>query len=388
MPVKDPQVAQRMLDRERIRGASRMFPEGTTPSQVSDEQERQLAHNVNAYAKAAGLSRVQVGKAIGYTGGVISEFINGKYRGDVKQVAIDLDAWLEAEYRRQETPETVRFVWTAVAREMKMLASYAQQMRKIVLAYGPETSGIGKTWALQALRDVLPGSILVTVDKVHANQSGLLKAISRAMHLNDGRANSALYDRIVTELSGTPRLMMIDQIHNLRGSKGDRPLFTLTDLWDRTGAPQLWAGTSDMVEYLNRGVRKGEETLAQIRSRIGLQWDLMERTRNADEGGRGEPLVTLDEIRRAFGSNKIRLATGAERFLLALACLPDGGAMRTCEQVVTFATILAAAAGEATISEGLIREACRRSMPASKFQLFDQRLRDEQPRMMGLAAAG
>ena len=49
----------------------------------------------------------------------------------------------------------------------------------------------------------------------------------------------------------------------------DKPLYYLTDIFDRTQTAQLWCGTSDMVSYLKRQQGKTlDEPLAQIRRRI------------------------------------------------------------------------------------------------------------------------
>ncbi len=357
-----------------------MFAEGTLPEQIGDPQIDQVRHNVRQYVDAAGLKLSQVGKSIGRGASTISEFLKGNYKGNRAQLAIDLDAWLEAEYRRQEAPSTVRFVWTQVAREIKMMAGYAQQMRKIVLVYGPETAGVGKTWTFEALAQEMPGSAMVTCDKQHASSQELLRRVAGALHVNHAKSSAELFDRIVAALKGTPRLLLVDQVHNLCGVRGDKSLFTLCDIFDASGAPQLWGGTVDMVEYLNRHEPK-QETLAQIRSRIGMHWDLMQRTRSPEQGGRGEPLYSLDEIRDAFGSNKMRLASDAARFLLALANLEGGGAMRLCEQLVTFATMLAKIAGDDALTLDLLRDALRHQMPGPKAVVLEQRVQAEQPRL-------
>jgi hypothetical protein len=116
------------------------------------------------------------------------------------------------------------------------------QLRKIGLVYGPDTPGIGKTMALEALNQVLPGSVLITIEKVHANPTGLLRAIARALRITDGKRNATLYDRIVEKLSGTPRLLMIDQIHNLRHAKDDKPFYYLTDSGTERRARSCGAG--------------------------------------------------------------------------------------------------------------------------------------------------
>ena len=387
-------INDRLLDRERVNGASRMIPEGTPAAEVSEEAGRAVAHAVDHYAKARGVSRKQIARAIGYRSpGVISEFVAGTYRGNWRQLALDLDAWLADQEERDRSPRESRFVWTSVAKQVRMIAGLVTRTNTIGMVFGPESSGIGKTMALRAVHSETPGSILVTVEKVHNNPTGLLRAIAQAMHVSDGKKNSEIYNRIKGLLKGTPRLLMIDQIHNLRGSKDDKPLYILADLWDATAAPQLWCGTADMQDYLRRGQRRGDEPLAQIRSRIQIAYDLADLTRGDGTGGRpgaagDRPLFSVDDIRQAFGSDKMRLSTDGARYLCGLANVPEGGALRTVASVVRLASLVAEQVGEGTLTEQMLRDAFRLTLSTHKFELAAARLEEQRPTPMRAVAAG
>jgi len=110
-------------------------------------------------------------------------------------------------------------------------------------------------------------------EKMISTAEELLRAIARQMRITEG-SRRLLYYRIKEALSGTPRLLIVDQIHNLCGACDDRALYVLADLHDATHAPQLWCGTTDVVAYLDRGQAKGREPLSQIRRRIGICRDL------------------------------------------------------------------------------------------------------------------
>lgn len=63
---------------------------------------------------------------------------------------------------------------------------------------------------------------------------------------------TARFERIVEKLNGRSHLLLVDQVHNLREAKGDKPLYILADLYDATQTAQLWSGTADLVTYLDR----------------------------------------------------------------------------------------------------------------------------------------
>lgn len=346
-----------------------MIPEGTDASAVTDSQVEHIIHQVSLFCEQQEISRQHLARAIGLSAATISEVLKGTYKADRRPIVLQLDAWLEQEYKRLSAPATTRFVWTSVAREIQTVAQLAVSLKVIGLVYGPDTSGIGKTMALQAIHAETPGSILVTIEKQHANATGLWRSIAQAMRIGDGKRNDFLYERIKGMLRDTPRLLIIDQIHNLRGRKDDIPLYLLADLYDQTNhAPQLWCGTADMVTYLNRGVKKGDESLAQLRRRIGVQRDLMQRTRSPEEGGRDEPLYTIEDIRKVFGSNKLKLTTDAVQFAWRLACIPDDGALGLVRNVVRIATIMGEFQGKTSIDASLLKSALNDCVQPAAFK--------------------
>ncbi len=63
-------------------------------------------------------------------------------------------------------------------------------------------------------RSVRGPATLVTIDKVDANPTGLLKKILAGLHVDDKGTNKQRFDCIVTW--GVRHIFLIDQIHNLR----------------------------------------------------------------------------------------------------------------------------------------------------------------------------
>jgi DNA transposition AAA+ family ATPase len=378
-------IIETLIERERIRGATRMFAEGTDAATVTEDKARLVAHDVETYIAAAKMSRKDVAREIGVTPGVVSEVLAFKYRGDWRSIILDLDRWLEGRLKADSSPTSgTTFVWTSVAEEIRTVAQLVTQTRKIGLVYGPNTSGIGKSLALQAVHQETPGSFLITIEKVEASPTGLIRAIARALRLSDTGRNTALYAKIKEKLAGTSRLMMVDQIHNLRTSRArsdtDKAFYILADLHDATRSPQLWCGTADLVAYFRRGQNR-DESLAQIRRRITYVRDLMQRTGEQKDGGRGEPLYTIEQIRQVFAKNKIRLTSDATHFLWRLACIPDSGALGTCSNLVLIATIVAEQRGLTSIDAKLLRAALRDSVQPETFDTLSAEITRAEPRL-------
>ncbi len=317
-----------------------MIAQGTLARDVTPAQIAAVAQDADLFCKANKVARKAVAQAIGYSPSVVTEFLKGTYAGSAGQVAIDIEDWLVGEEQRRQNQQATRFVWTNVAMQIKSVADYCLDFKKVGLIYGPETSGLGKTTALKAIHQELGArrSALVTIDKVDSSPTGLLKKILNALHLDESGNNAMRMNRVQEYLTGRAHLLLIDQVHNLRFAKEDRPLYYLMDLYDSTKTAQLWCGTSDMVAYLQRQqARTTDEPLAQLRRRIFPCVDLMD---GYSVDGGGERLYTAEQIREAFASFPLKLTPAAARWLAALACVPGSGALGQCVNLMECATML------------------------------------------------
>lgn len=80
-----------LLDRDRLRGQSRMIPEGKDVASITEAQAAQVIHEIELYCGASKISRKKLGRDIGYSASTVSEVLGGKYLGDWRQVIKDLD---------------------------------------------------------------------------------------------------------------------------------------------------------------------------------------------------------------------------------------------------------------------------------------------------------
>lgn len=149
----------------------------------------------------------------------------------------------------------------------------------------------------------------------------------------------------------------------------------------------LLSGTTDVVAYLERRQAKGREPLAQIRRRIGIVRDLTERTTSDDGGPGGEPLYTVEEIRQVFARSKMRLTSDAARYLLALANLPDSGALGACVNLVRMATKINERRAEA-LDAAMLRSAQRLLVNRRAFNALEARVEESKTRPLSAAKVG
>ena len=184
-----------------------MIAEGRDAATVTAEEIKTIAADTEQFRRHHKITRKAIAEKTGYSESVISEFLNGTYKGNNAQLAIDLDDWICAEERLRAEPRLTQFVWTNVAIEIKANATFCLDERSIGLIYGPDTSGFGKTTALLAVHQTLGPrqSAMATFDKVDGNQTGVLKKLCQAMHCDDKGTNKQRFDRLVKRIANEDR---------------------------------------------------------------------------------------------------------------------------------------------------------------------------------------
>ena len=143
-----------------------------------------------------------------------------------------------------------------------------------------------------------------------------------------------------------------------------RAFHTLRYLLDASRSPQLWCSTIDLIDNFKRGEQRGRQPLEQIRRRIGVRHDLMERTR---KNGGGEPLFTVDEVRKVFGRCKMRLSTGAARYLMEMANRPKCGGLGACVVLMNL-TVRANSAKSDVITDDMLHAMLRYTALPEEFR--------------------
>ena len=294
-------------------GDSRLIRNDVDPADVPDDVCKQVCDAVKDYTAAKGITQIMVARALGISQPVLSAVLKGTYAAaTAKAVVVDLDRWLEQRRAVDADPRLASFVWTTVAQEIRSVAKLAiraaqlGQDARIGLVYGD--TGCGKTMALKAIADTEIGAMYVCMDYNATSPAGVLGKVAAALRLTVSPRSSTLFDAIRRKLDGSSRLLIVDEIHALLAARDDKAFHTLRHLHDQSGAPQLWCSTPDLIAELKLKEARGREPLGQIRSRIGIQRDLLSRTRAGGGGhGGGEPLFTVEEIIQVYGRGEMRL---------------------------------------------------------------------------------
>jgi DNA transposition AAA+ family ATPase len=105
-----------LIDRERIRGASRMIPQGTEASALTPEQIDTVRIDLDAFRRTHKINLKELAQSLGVGHATLSEFLANKYKGNNAEFAINAEDWLVTAEQQRARPATTSFVWTNVAR--------------------------------------------------------------------------------------------------------------------------------------------------------------------------------------------------------------------------------------------------------------------------------
>jgi hypothetical protein len=305
---------------------------------------RQMLHS---YMKQHDISNAAVAKAIGKSPATVSQFVNGKYEGDVPKLARELRAWMDQDLKRRRAPSYEGFVLTSVAKRIISALQFAAKTSGIAIIYGP--AGIGKTMTITAYQATQPGSICLRVKVGASSARGFLSMLCDELRVGRTQWIRPMIDRASEKLKDSGRMIMIDEAHRL----GYDALEAVRDIHDITGCPIALLGTARIVKQIDEGMQESKQWITdQFGSRIAIRQDLTAVMRQKGRGGK--LLFSHQEIRDIFASQGLRLQPDATHFLACIASTPRLGGLRTVKRVLAMCEV---AFGDRAIDLAIVKAA-------------------------------
>ena len=193
---------------------SKTYPVEAGPEHVDLKQK--VEDERSAYA----LSLSQIAREIGpgVSQSTLSDWLSGKYRGDVEAVEMKIARWLgtrrERERRSLQALGIDRHQELGVTDEIAAVLAYAQSLGDIVLVHGP--SGAGKSWAARRYCETRSVAYLVTATGAVTTNAGLLNRVAECVGLSSRQSSAQAAERAIIErLSGRGAILIVDEAHHL-----------------------------------------------------------------------------------------------------------------------------------------------------------------------------
>ncbi len=342
---------------------------------LTDDQRANIRAKYLNLLESGAATYAATSKAIGgnVTKSLLSLVIRDKYRdkgrgkNTVDRVLRDVDRWMAAQEARGIAPKLPGFVWTKLALEFRAVVNAAVEMGTCAAIWGE--SGIGKSITAQAVAESTPGSVYLAISDGSDTPASFLRDLARRLRLEASRERYENRGAIVRSLSGTGRLLVVDDAHFCNTAL----LRCLVQLHDECRIPIAFVGQPTLARNLLRG--RGDDSIgAMIYSRVQVRLDLQERTR----GDRGEPLYTAEEVRKVFAASAIRVVPSAVRWLASLANQVDIGGLRAAVYTALLAAYIVAKSNDPAsgVTEESLENAMRYRLGLEHAEAINERVRE------------
>jgi DNA transposition AAA+ family ATPase len=219
------------------------YPEVETPTRLKEFNE-ELRDRLEAYRAENGLSRAALGIQLGFSGTVVSKYLNGKPEGDVaKFEALAEDTLKNAEQRKHLKLSILN---TSVATDIEGTLHLIRKTNDIGLVTG--NAGIGKSKAAERFRNLNPTSILIVCTKWVCNYSDIVREFWKAIETSGWTGKIKRIDYILQRFIESNRLIIFDNAHRMKPGAWDFAF----DFYDATNCPLGFIANPEVIDKLQK----------------------------------------------------------------------------------------------------------------------------------------
>lgn len=160
-------------------------------------------------------TQTQIAKEIGFSGGALSAYLKGNYRGDNDKLNQSLNDWLDGKNRQQEQfMSAPAFIETATAKQVMERLDFAKMFSKITVIHG--ASGLGKTKSARHYSQTHNNVWMITASPSCSTLNEILYEMALELGLNDAPKRAGKLSRVLKrKLMGSKGLMIIDEADHL-----------------------------------------------------------------------------------------------------------------------------------------------------------------------------
>ena len=208
----------------------------TTNQNIKQEVERWIELN-----RASGATQASLARATGYTAGVISQLLAGKYNGDAASVERKVRQYI-ANYGVKPSASAQIWVETSQTRAAAGSVQSAIDERRMAALYGE--SGAGKTYFIRRFLGDRPNSIYLEIVRGQGTRD-VLREICAGLKIQPKKSNYQTFCAICDNIGD--RIIVIDQAEFLRSDTMEM----IRGINDRTNAPIILIGIEKLLDVLN-----------------------------------------------------------------------------------------------------------------------------------------
>ena len=314
--------------------------------------------DVKAFLAAHKITQAQLAKWINNHHVVVSQFLSGKYEGDLEKIAAKIAGVLNTVARKKRQAGREGYIETGTAKRIGTLITEVQafgdEEGMIGLVVGD--SGHGKSVCLRAYAAANKNSVYVAYDDCMRTLQ-LFAELARRLKVNAAGSLAELAARLVAAVKDRHLLIMIDEASGMDARLLNRLRQVLVV---KGGCPLILAGNGDLLHTIrSRTGVAGAESLDQFNSRLMSVLNLDELAADPDD-----PLYTAEDVRRLYEYGGIKLTRDAVDALRRLLAMPRSGRLRTAGVIVAALHMAAVIAERGVIdAEAILSAAVELALP-------------------------
>ncbi len=286
------------------------------------------AHDLKEFIEKHGWTQAAVAMKLGVSNAVISQFLKGKYKGNINELVNKIGHLLDSLERRERRVKNTVFVKTAVAKKIHALITqvdtFAGEEGKIGLIIGD--SGHGKTRCLREYAAANHNTVYIQLDST-MNSTTMFNEIAEKLGVAENGSLAVITRRLIEYLQNKHIIVILDEASRLKINQLDqlRQIIVI-----KCHCPLILAGNADLLKTIMQPtMRRGHESLDQFISR--MMYPLILDNLASDKNG---GLYTSEEIRKLYEYGGIRLTTDAVRTLQKICKTPRSCRMHLCDLVI------------------------------------------------------
>lgn len=295
-----------------------------------------LIEQIKQLIADSSVTQSQIAKEIGFSGGAVSAFLKGTYKGDNEKLYAELSLWLVNRERKQtQFVEAPAFIETTTAKQIFGSLDFAQILGTIAIVYG--ASGVGKTKAAEQYTASHANVWMITVSPSRSTLNEVLYEMALAVNINDAPKRKGKLSRELTrKLKNSQGLMIIDEADHLPYDA----LEEIRIMQEATGIGFVLIGNDKVYNRMRGGVNQAHE-FARLWSRIAKKTSI-QKCKKADVKAIATAWgLDLSDKQLMTALYEIGGASGGLRTLTQYLRLA-GMTARSAEQTITLELILAA----------------------------------------------
>ena len=296
---------------------------------VRRDKAAQAVESLKAFLDKHNWSQSALAKKLGVSPSVISQFLQGKYPGNVDEIVNKVVHLIDSVSRKDRRVKNKPYVNTSVAKRIGTLIAQTEAFGdddegKIGLIVGD--GGHGKSHCLREYSRANKNTVYVELDDA-MNPTMVFTEIAEKLGIYSAGSLATVTRRLIENLQNRHIIIMLDEASSLKVKQLNQLRQILVI---KSRCPLILAGNSDLLRtVMQPTTRRGYESLDQFTSRLMCvcNLDLMASDKN---GG----LYSLDDMRNLYQYGGIRLTTDAVKTLRRICRTPRSGRLRTCSTLI------------------------------------------------------